>query len=57
MARVEEASGHRHGHSQVHGLIFGWSCVQPEVGLSDCYGSFPTQTFSDSVEFPWEIPW
>jgi len=26
-----------------YGLTFGWSCVEPEAGLSDPYGSLPTQ--------------
>lgn len=38
--RVQEASGQC---CQRYCLIFGWSCVKAGVGLSDPYGSFPTQ--------------
>lgn len=27
-------------YSQSYGLIFGWSCVEPELGCDDPYGSF-----------------
>ena len=39
LARVQETSGQ---HSQTYDLIFGWSCVEPGVGLSDPCGSLPT---------------
>jgi len=38
-AGVQEACGQC---SQTYGLIFGWSCVEPGVGLSDPCGSLPT---------------
>ena len=28
--------------SQMYGLMFGWSSVEPGVGLDDPYGSLPT---------------
>lgn len=28
-------------HSQTHGLIFGWCCTEPGVGLHNPYGSLP----------------
>ena len=34
------------------GFGFGWSCVEPETGLDDPYGSLPTQDLlylSDSM--------
>ena len=40
LARVQEASGQ---HSQSCGLIFGWSCVEPGVGLDSLYGFLPSQ--------------
>lgn len=43
-AGVQRASGH---HSQTQGLNFGWSCMEPGVGLDILYRSFPT----------WDIPW
>ena len=39
-AAVQETFGQC---SQTNGLIFGWSCVEPGVGLSDPCGSFTTQ--------------
>ena len=37
-ARVQEAFGQC---SQIYGLIFEWSCVEPGVGLNDPYRSLP----------------
>jgi len=39
LARVLEASGQS---SQIYGLIFEWSCVEPGIGLSDPCGFIPT---------------
>jgi len=38
LAGVQEAVGQ---HSQPHRRIFGWSCMEPRVGLNDLYGSLP----------------
>ena len=43
-ARVQRVFGQC---SQTHGLIFGWSCVEPGVGFDDLYQCLPT----------WDILW
>lgn len=35
-------------HSQKYGLNYGWSCVEPRVGVHDLCGPLPTQ---DTLQF------
>ena len=41
-AGVQEAFGQ---WSQTHGLIFGWSCEEPGVGLDESCGPFQLRIF------------
>ena len=50
----QEVSGQR---SQMYGLMFGWSSVEPGVGLDDPYGPFQLGLFCDSMIHLLEPPW
>lgn len=59
MALEQAVQGSGHGNelarvqcSQLYGLIFGWSCVEPEVGFDDVImRPFQFGIFCDSIIF------